>query len=208
MINQPNAAALLACAVGGYLIGSVPFGVIAMRMAGAGDIRQVGSGNIGATNVLRTGRRGLALITLVGDMAKGATPVLVAGALVSPLGAAIAGGAAFLGHLFPVWLRFRGGKGLATAAGVLLAIAWPAWLGAGLIWLAMAAIFRISSLAAMVAAVLAPVVLILARRETPATLVLLIAMAALILVRHRGNIGRLMKGVEPRIGADKTEASR
>src|SRR5271170_3375559 len=123
--------------IGGYLLGSIPFGVIATRLGGAGDIRKVGSGNIGATNVLRTGRRDLALLTLVGDAGKGAAAVLIAGALFSPLEAAIAGGAAFLGHLFPVWLGFKGGKGVATFFGVLLAIAWPAGLAAGATWIVM-----------------------------------------------------------------------
>ena len=113
--------ALIGCAIGGYLLGSIPFGVIATRVGGAGDLRKIGSGSIGATNVLRTGRRDLALITLVADAGKGAVAVLVAAALTSTVGAAVAGGAAFLGHLFPVWLRFRGGKGVATALGIILA---------------------------------------------------------------------------------------
>ena len=119
---------LLACLVGGYLLGSIPFGVIATRMGGAGDIRQVGSGNIGATNVLRTGRRDLALITLVGDAGKGVAAVLLASWLVSPLGGVIAGAGAFLGHLYSVWIGFRGGKGVATFYGILFAVAWPVGL--------------------------------------------------------------------------------
>jgi glycerol-3-phosphate acyltransferase PlsY len=209
MAIDPNApAVLLTCAVGGYLIGSISFGVIAMRLAGAGDIRKVGSGSIGATNVLRTGRRDLALITLIGDAGKGAAAVLLAAWLVSPTGAAIAGGAAFLGHLFPVWLKFRGGKGVATFFGILFAIAWPVGLGAGLVWIAVAAIFRFSSLAGLTAAIAAPVVLVLTRRETPAALALLIAMAALIFLRHRDNIVRLRKGEEPRLGAARTGAAK
>src|SRR5579863_1420862 len=151
------AAAILASVIGGYLIGSIPFGVIATRLGGAGDIRKLGSGNIGATNVLRTGRRDLALITLLGDGAKGAAAVLLARLLLhSDEAAAIAGGAAFLGHLFPVWLRFRGGKGVATFFGAMIAIAWPAGLAAGATWILMTAIFRTSSLAALAAAALAP----------------------------------------------------
>src|ERR1700748_275591 len=119
---------LVAAAVGGYLLGSVPFGVIATRLGGAGDLRKVGSGNIGATNVLRTGRKDLALITLVGDAAKGAVALLVARALLGETAGALAGGAAFVAHLFPIWLRFKGGKGVATALGVMLAAAWPVGL--------------------------------------------------------------------------------
>src|SRR5579863_1690544 len=155
--TQASSAVLAACAVGGYLVGSIPFGLIVTKAAGLGDIRRIGSGNIGATNVLRTGRRDLAAATLVADAAKGALAVFVAGWLVSPLAAAIAGAAAFLGHLFPVWLRFRGGKGVAIFFGVLLAAAWPAGLAAGVTWLVVAALFRFSSLAALVAAALGPV---------------------------------------------------
>ncbi|HEY5071376.1 MAG TPA: glycerol-3-phosphate 1-O-acyltransferase PlsY [Caulobacteraceae bacterium] len=205
-LDPHSAAALIACAVGGYLLGSISFGMIAMRLAGAGDIRKVGSGNIGATNVLRTGRRDLALITLIGDAAKGAAAVLLAAKLVSPVGAAIAGGGAFLGHLYPVWLKFRGGKGLATGAGIVFAIAWPVGLAAGAAWLAMAALFRFSSLASLTAAVLAPAMLIAMGQSTPARLALLIAMAVLIVLRHRQNIGRLIRGEEPRLGAGKVAA--
>ena len=192
--------------VGGYLLGSIPFGVIATRLGGAGDIRKVGSGNIGATNVLRTGRRDLALITLIGDAAKGAVAVLLAGWLLSPTAAVVAGGAAFLGHLFPVWLKFRGGKGLATAAGIMLAIAWPVGLAAGAIWIAVAAIFRLSSLAALTAAAWAPVLLILLHQSTSARLFLALGMAILIFIRHHQNIRRLMKNEEPRIGAKASAA--
>src|SRR5271154_1219406 len=143
--------------LGGYLLGSIPFGVIATRLGGAGDVRQIGSGSIGATNVLRTGRRDLAAITLIGDGGKGAVAVLLAQWLLgSPELAALAGGAAFLGHLFPVWLKFRGGKGVATFFGTMIAIAWPTGLLAGATWLLMAAIFRISSLAGLTAAALCP----------------------------------------------------
>ncbi len=201
LVSNPVLAAGL-CVVGGYLLGSIPFGVIVTRLGGAGDVRQIGSGNIGATNVLRTGRRDLAALTLIGDGGKGAVAVLLAGWLLGgPEMAALAGGAAFLGHLFPVWLKFRGGKGLATAAGVLLAIAWPAWLLAGATWLAMALIFRISSLAALTAAALCPLYVFLTGQTPEAKLWLSVFMAVLIFIRHHENIRRLLKGEEPRIGA-------
>ena len=190
----------LASLVAGYLIGSISFGLIAMRLGGAGDIRTVGSGNIGATNVLRTGRRDLALLTLVGDAGKGVVAVFVGGWLFGATGAALAGGAAFLGHIFPVWLKFRGGKGLATAAGVVFAIAWPVGLVAGVVWVTVAALFRFSSLASLVAAVCAPVILLFTPWESPARLALFIGMAILIFIRHRENIARLARREEPRLG--------
>ena len=209
MLATPNpAAALIASAIGGYLLGSIAFGVIATRLAGAGDIRQVGSGNIGATNVLRTGRRDLAAITLIGDAAKGAAAVLLAGVLFSPTAAAVAGGAAFLGHLFPVWLRFRGGKGMATFFGVLIAIAWPVSVAAALTWIAMAAVFKMSSLATLTAAALSPLYLLfLFHWSTEPRLWLIVAMAVLIFVRHHRNIRRLLTGTEPRIGAGESVAA-
>jgi glycerol-3-phosphate acyltransferase PlsY len=195
------ALAIAVSVVGGYLLGSIPFGIIATRLGGAGDIRKVGSGNIGATNVLRTGRRDLALITLLGDAGKGAAAVLIAGAMFSPLAAVVAGGAAFVGHLFPVWLGFKGGKGVATFFGILFAVAWPVGLAAGATWIAMALVFRFSSLAALTAAALAPVWLLLLQQATAARLALAIGMALLIFLRHDANIRRLLKGEEPRIGA-------
>ena len=208
---QPTVVA--AVLAGGYLLGSIPFGVIAMRLGGAGDIRKVGSGNIGATNVLRTGRRDLALITLLGDGGKGAAAALLAGWLVglssgSDAGraaAAVAGGAAFVGHLFPVWLKFRGGKGVATFFGTLLAIAWPVGLMAGATWIAMAVLARFSSLAALTAAALAPLFALAVHAGYP-VIGLSLFMAVLIFMRHHENIGRLLKGVEPRIGAAKRDA--
>ncbi len=200
-----SAAVFAATAVGGYLLGSIPFGVIATRLGGAGDIRKVGSGNIGATNVLRTGRRDLAAITLIGDAGKGAVAVLLFAALVSPTAGALAGGAAFLGHLFPCWLRFRGGKGVATFFGILFALAWPVGLAAAVTWTVVAATFRLSSLAALTAAALAPIfALLLAGPHAPATAWLSLFMAVLIIARHHENIGRLRAGTEPRIGARKT----
>ncbi|ADG11225.1 acyl-phosphate glycerol 3-phosphate acyltransferase [Caulobacter segnis] len=190
--------------VGGYLLGSIPFGLIATRLGGAGDIRQIGSGNIGATNVLRSGRKDLALITLLGDAGKGVVAVLLARYLThgNPMVIALAGGAAFLGHLFPVWLKFKGGKGVATFYGVLLSAAWPVGALAAITWLAMAAIFRISSLAALTAAVLAAPFAIATDQPRP-ILGLAIFMAILIFIRHRENIARLLKGEEPKIGKKK-----
>lgn len=195
----------LACLIGGYLLGSIPFGMIATRLGGAGDIRQVGSGNIGATNVLRTGRRDLALITLLGDGGKGAVAALIAGTLISPVAAALAGGAAFIGHLFPVWLGFRGGKGVATFYGVLFAVCWPVGLAAGATWIGMALVFRMSSLASLTAAALTPLWFIILGQSTTERLVLAIGMALLIFLRHDANIRRLFKGEEPRIGAAKAK---
>ncbi len=193
--------------VGGYLLGSIPFGMIATRLGGAGDIRKIGSGNIGATNVLRSGRKDLAAITLIGDAGKGVVAVLLARWLTNdtPAMVAIAGGAAFVGHLFPVWLKFNGGKGVATFYGVLLTAAWPVGVLAALTWLAMAALFRISSLAALTAAALAP--LFAFATDQPYPMVLLSAfMAVLIYIRHHQNIARLLKGQEPKIGAKKDAA--
>ncbi len=193
-----NIALTVVCA---YLVGSIPFGLIITRLGGAGDVRSIGSGNIGATNVLRTGRKELALATLVLDAGKGALAVLVARALFeSDLPAAIAGGAAFVGHLYPVWLGFRGGKGVATFYGVLFAAAWPVGLFAGATWLVVFFLSRISSLSALIAAALAPLAAWLLGGSLP--MILLSAfMALLIYVRHHENIGRLLKGQEPRFGA-------
>ena len=205
----PALGTLALVAAGGYLLGSIPFGVILTRAAGAGDVRQIGSGNIGATNVLRTGRKDLAIATLLLDAGKGAAALLIARALFdSEVAGAIAGGAAFLGHLFPVWLGFKGGKGVATFFGLLIAAAWPLGLLAGATWLLMAALFRISSLSALIASAAAPLyaLLPLAALGLPApqpVFVLAIFTGVLIWVRHHQNIARLLKGTEPRIGAGK-----
>ncbi|HLZ77622.1 glycerol-3-phosphate 1-O-acyltransferase PlsY [Phenylobacterium sp.] len=198
-----------AAVVGGYLLGSIPFGVIVMKAAGAGDPRAIGSGNIGATNVLRSGRRDLAALTLLGDGGKGALAVLVAWLATRSLSDAaqgvltcLAGGAAFFGHLFPVWLGFKGGKGVATFFGTLLAAAWPVGLIGGATWIAMAFLFRISSLAALTAALVAPIAALLLHR--PAVAGLATVMAVLIYIRHLPNIRRLLKGEEPRIGGKKS----
>jgi glycerol-3-phosphate acyltransferase PlsY len=188
---------LVLAALWGYLCGSVPFGLILTRLFGLGDIRQIGSGNIGATNVLRTGRKGIAAATLILDAAKGTLAVLVAGALGGDVAAAIAGPAAFLGHVAPVWLRFRGGKGVATFLGVLFGLSWPAGLAFAATWLGMAAAFRISSLSALTAAVLATAVAAMLAPAPAAVSVLIMATA--IFFTHRANIERLWRGTEPRI---------
>jgi glycerol-3-phosphate acyltransferase PlsY len=201
---------IAAVIAGGYLLGSLPFGVIATRLAGMGDIRKVGSGNIGATNVLRTGRKDLALITLIGDGGKGALAVIAARQLFGYLGdddaltlAALAGGAAFTGHLFSVWLRFKGGKGVATFLGVLLGASFFLGLAACAVWLIVAVLSRYSSLSALTAAALSPLMAFWPTDSGRPVIYLALFMAILIFVRHHENIRRLMKGEEPRIGARK-----
>jgi glycerol-3-phosphate acyltransferase PlsY len=202
-----------AAIIGGYLLGSIPFGVVVMKAAGAGDPRAIGSHSIGATNVLRSGRRDLALLTVLGDGGKGAVAVLIA--WLATRGASdhaqavltcLAGGAAFLGHLFPVWLKFKGGKGVATFFGTLLAAAWPVGIVSGAAWILMAALFRISSLAGMTAAAVAPLAAYFLFHR-PEAAVLAAFMAVLIYIRHAANIRRLLKGEEPRIGGSKTAAA-
>ncbi len=194
-------------ALGGYLLGSIPFGVVLTRAAGAGDVRSIGSGNIGATNVLRTGRKDLALATLLLDAGKGAAALLIARWLFdNDVAAVIAGGAAFLGHLFPIWLGFKGGKGVATFFGLIIAAAWPLGLMAGATWLIVAFALRYSSLAALIASAATPLyaLLPLAALGLPApapVLLLSVFTAVLIWIRHHENIGRLMKGTESRIGS-------
>jgi acyl phosphate:glycerol-3-phosphate acyltransferase len=182
-----------------YLAGSIPFGLLVTRALGLGDVRKIGSGNIGATNVLRTGNKAAAAATLILDAAKGAVPVLLARAWIDEPAAQIAGLGAFLGHLFPVWLKFRGGKGVATFLGVVLALAWPVGLIACATWLLVAATARISSLSALVAAAMTPVWLwVLGPRDAAW---LGAVLAALVLIRHHANIRRLLAGTEPRIGS-------
>ncbi|HBS35452.1 MAG TPA: glycerol-3-phosphate acyltransferase [Parvularcula sp.] len=193
---------ILLAAVLGYLLGSVPFGLVITKAAGLGDIRAIGSGNIGATNVLRTGRKDLAAATLLLDSGKGAIAVLIAYALSWP--PEVAGAAAFLGHCFPVWLKFKGGKGVATFLGTLLALWLPAGAFACAIWLACAFLFRFSSLAALIAAAASPLALFAMGK--PSYAIAALFMTALIFIRHRANIERLMKGEEPRIGAKKAPA--
>ncbi|MFT6559700.1 glycerol-3-phosphate 1-O-acyltransferase PlsY [Sneathiella sp.] len=199
----------LAAIVIGYIFGSIPFGLVLTKMAGLGDIRKIGSGNIGTTNVLRTGNKGLALATLLLDGGKGAVVVLIANIYLTQDYAVLAGGAAFLGHLFPVWLKFKGGKGVATFIGVMLAISWPAGIAVALTWLLVAFAMRYSSLSALVSAALAPVY-IYALSQTPLfgsvyygdlqRIELAAFMAVLIFIRHHENIGRLIKGEESKIG--------
>ncbi len=182
----------------GYLLGSIPFGIVITRALGLGDLRQIGSGNIGATNVLRTGNKPAALATLLLDSGKGAIAVLLARALAGQDAALIAGAAAFLGHLYPVWLNFKGGKGVATFLGTLLALDWRLGLAACAIWLVTALVTRISSLSALVAAALSPLV---ALWLDGARLALVVAfMTVLIFIRHHANIARIRTGTEPRIG--------
>jgi glycerol-3-phosphate acyltransferase PlsY len=181
----------------GYLLGSIPFGLILTRLAGLGDIRAVGSGNIGATNVLRTGHKGLAAGTLLLDGLKGTAAVLI-GMRWGLEGALLAGLGAFLGHCFPVWLKFKGGKGVATYLGILLALHWPTVLAAALIWISTAALTRFSSLSALVATAAAPAVLLVSGRRGEALLCLVLA--AISWIKHRPNIVRLLNGTETRIG--------
>lgn len=188
----PAAALLL-----GYLLGSIPFGLLLTRFTGAGDLRQIGSGNIGATNVLRTGRKGLAAATLLLDLGKGAAAVLLARALL-PGTEVLAALGAFVGHCYPLWLRFRGGKGVATLMGVVLALHWPSGIVFAVIWLALLAILRISSLAGMSAAISAPVSAAFFGRID--IVLLLLALAMIVLWKHRANIDRLLNGTEPRVG--------
>lgn len=201
----------LAAIAGGYLLGSIPFGLLLTRTAGLGDIRNIGSGNIGATNVLRTGRKGLAAATLLLDGAKGAVAVLIAGHW-GPDMALLAGLGAVLGHLFPVWLRFKGGKGVATALGVLIAVDWHVGLAACATWLIVAAIFRMSSLASLLAVAAAPFYAwYLPLLWAPSNIMggdlqeaeLAAVIALLVWAKHHTNIRRLLRGEEPRIGAAK-----
>ena len=191
---------LLTAAVLGYLLGSIPFGLLVARLAGLGDIRQIGSGNIGATNVLRTGSRSAAALTLLLDLAKGFAAVVIAAGWGEDA-VLLAAGGAIIGHMFPIWLGFRGGKGVATALGVVMALAWPVALAAALVWLAATLLFRYSSLASLVAAVvgaaLAPFL------ADPMTATTIAGIALLIILRHHANIRRLLAGTESRISLTK-----
>jgi glycerol-3-phosphate acyltransferase PlsY len=191
-------ALLLLVAVLAYLLGSVPFGIVITRALGLGDLRQIGSGNIGATNVLRTGNKGAALATLVLDAAKGAIAVLIARAALAEDAAQLAGLAAFLGHLFPIWLKFRGGKGVATFLGILLALAWPVGLAACATWLVVALISRISSLAALLSAATSSLWLVFMHQGQ--MLLLIMILTVLVYVRHAENLRRIKAGTEPKIG--------
>jgi len=197
MPEELNMLYLLGALVFGYLLGSIPFGVIFTRMAGLGDIRKVGSGNIGATNVLRTGRKGLAAATLLGDALKGTAAVLIA-ARWGEHAASVAALGAFLGHLYPVWLRFKGGKGVATFIGVLIGLNWIAALVFGAIWLGVAFASRYSSLSALVASAASPVVLWFLGQ--PAIAAMAVVLVALLWWKHSPNISRLLAGTEGKIG--------
>lgn len=194
---------ILLAGLGGYLLGSIPFGLVICRLAGLGDIRDIGSGNIGATNVLRTGRKGLAAATFLGDALKGTVAILLARWLAGDVAAMAAAVGAFLGHVFPVWLGFKGGKGVATYIGILLGLNWPSAFAFGAVWLAMAFTFRISSLSALTASVVVPVGLWLSGMVSTAMALVLAALAALVWYRHAENIRRLLAGTEPRIGKKK-----
>ncbi|WP_374405319.1 glycerol-3-phosphate 1-O-acyltransferase PlsY [Pelagerythrobacter sp.] len=188
----------LLAALLGYALGSIPFGLLLTRMAGKGDVRAIGSGSIGATNVLRTGSKGLAAATVLLDAGKGVAAVLLAREWFPGM-EGIAAVGAIVGHCFPVWLRFKGGKGFATAAGVCLALAWPVMLASAAIWAAVLAVSRISSVSSMATVVAAPVVAWLL--GYPAVVPTLIAVAVVVIVQHRENIRRLANGTEPKVGA-------
>ena len=189
---------LIVAAVFGYLLGSIPFGLLVTRAAGLGDVRKIGSGNIGATNVLRTGNKGLAALTLLLDMLKGTVAALVAGYFSPELGLA-AGFAAFIGHIFPVWLGLKGGKGVATYLGVLVGLSWQAALVFAVVWLALAFLLRYSSVSSLTAAVAAPVFLYFTGHADLA--IVFAVMSAIIWIKHHANISRLLAGSETRIGS-------
>ena len=197
-VALPYYAAALAF---GYLLGSIPFGLLLTKLAGTKDIRSIGSGNIGATNVLRTGRKGLALATLLGDALKGTVAVLLTFRFYGPDLAIVSALGAFLGHLFPIWLKFKGGKGVATYIGILLALAWPAAIAFCLIWIALAAITRYSSLAALCASAATPFVLWQLDDRQEAQLFILLTV--LLWLMHGANIARLLQGTEAKIGAER-----
>lgn len=193
-----SAPVMLGSLLFGYLCGSIPFGLILTRMAGLGDVRSIGSGNIGATNVLRTGNKKLAAATLLADALKGTVAVVVARELIGMEAALIAGLGAFLGHLYPIWLKFKGGKGVATYLGVLLGLAPIIVLVFAAVWLGMAKLLRYSSLAAIAAAVVTPVALYYSGREEVAAL--FVVMSLITILKHHQNIRRLLSGTESRIG--------
>ena len=212
-LAAPAAATLGLVTLAGYLLGSIPFGVLLTRAFGAGDVRKIGSGNIGATNVLRTGRKDLAIATLLLDAGKGAVALLLARYLTgSEVAAALAGGGAFLGHLYPVWLKFKGGKGVATFYGLMLAATWQLGLAAAAIWIVCAVLFRISSLSALISAAATPLLataLIKTGIDVSKPVYMLsIFSAVLIWFRHHENIARLAKGQEPRIGGKKNGSTK
>jgi len=195
---ESTVSVLLLWAVIGYLIGSVPFGVVTARVMGLGNLREIGSGNIGATNVLRTGSKPAAIATLLLDGAKGAVALLLARAISGEDAAQIAALAAMMGHCYPVWLKFRGGKGVATFLGILLALAWPAGIGACIAWLVAAGLSRMSSMGGLFAAAMSSVLVVLTGFGT--TYLLALALTLIVFWRHRENIRRIRAGTEPKIG--------
>lgn len=197
MVTATTMAWPVLAAISGYLLGSIPFGLLLTRMAGAGDLRAIGSGNIGATNVLRTGNRKLAALTLLLDAAKGALAVLLVG-LVRPDLMEVAAAGAFVGHLYPVWLRFHGGKGVATFLGLALALQWQVGLCFAIVWLSVLVVTRFSSVSGMSAAIVAPVAAA-ALYNFPLSLLFLV-FCLMVLWKHRANIERLLDGTEPRVG--------
>jgi glycerol-3-phosphate acyltransferase PlsY len=204
MTTEPWTLAYLWPAVVGFLLGSIPFGLLLTRAAGLGDIRKVGSGNIGATNVLRTGNKKLAAATLLLDALKGLAPVLIFNLLWGPVPAAAAAAGAVLGHMFPPWLGFKGGKGVATTLGVLIGLSWQLGAITCALWLVLAALFRYSSLAALLSILIGAVA---AWYFVPVAAPVLCLLAALVWVRHHENIRRLLNGTEPKIGKKATGAA-
>jgi len=202
---ETSATLLLLWAVIGYGLGSIPFGLLLTRVMGLGNLRDIGSGNIGTTNVLRTGSKKAAALTLLLDGGKGAVAVLIARMMAGEDAAQLAGLMAFAGHCFPIWLSFKGGKGVATFVGTILVVHWPTALVLIAVWVATAAVFRMSSLGALVAALSAPIAAYAFGR--PDVAIMTGALAILIYWLHRANIGRILKGEEPKIGADKKDAS-
>ncbi len=200
LINDIGLSFYVMSLIGGYLLGSLPFGLILTQLAGLGDLRKMGSGNIGATNVLRTGNKPLALATLILDSGKGALAVLLAYIIFGePNLLYYAGGGAFLGHLYPVFLKFKGGKGVATFMGTLLAISWPLGLGCSLAWIFTMIIFRISSLSALIASTMSPLYAYFIFENSELAIFTGI-LCIMIFIRHTDNIKRLLSGTEPRIG--------
>jgi acyl phosphate:glycerol-3-phosphate acyltransferase len=190
---------LVATGLLAYLLGSIPFGLIVTRLAGLGDVRKIGSGNIGATNVLRTGRKDLAALTLLLDAAKGAAAVLLAACYGGEADLLVAGLAVIIGHMYPIWLKFRGGKAIAAGLGVVLAISWPAALAGLATWIAVVALTRYSSLGSLIASAMIAIY-VWFFTENLNYVVMMAAMALLVIFKHRGNIVRLLRGEEPKIG--------
>ena len=192
---------ILISLLGGYLLGSIPFGLLIARFAGHGDIRQIGSGNIGATNVLRTGRKELAILTLVLDAGKAGLAALIAAHFFGFIPSLVAGGAALIGHCFPIWLKFKGGKGVATYFGAIFAISWPVALLAACVWIGTALLTRIVSLSGILTSIAVPIGAYIMGYKNIA--ILCVVLGAVIIFRHRENIGRIFAGTEPKIGAKK-----